>query len=108
MRQTAKGGQLLDDAIRRLNPLDFADKVDDMGSTVTRAVAMERTAALAPENAEVLYDLAVIRLAAGDRPGALEALSKSIVLNPAIANQAAEDAALGSLRTDSVFQALTR
>ena len=79
-----------------------------LGSYSKALVAMERTAALAPENAEVLYDLAVIRLAAGDRPGALEALSKSIVLNPAIANQAAEDAALGSLRTDSVFQALTR
>ncbi len=50
---------------------------------------MERTAKIAPDNAEVLYDLAVIRLAAGDREGAIKALEKAITFNPKL-KQAAE------------------
>ena len=43
---------------------------------------MERSGRLAPENAEVFYDLAVIRLANGKESEALEALKKSLSLNP--------------------------
>ena len=50
---------------------------------------MERTAKIAPDNAEVIYDLAVIRLAAGDKEGARKALEKAIELNPKL-KQAAE------------------
>lgn len=40
---------------------------------------------------EVLYDLAVVRLANGDRPGALAALKRAIELNPKLATQAKAD-----------------
>jgi uncharacterized Ntn-hydrolase superfamily protein len=70
--------------------------------------AMERTAALDPDNAEVLYDLAVVRLAAGDRLGALDALKESIDRNPALRKQALDDSALNGLRTEPAFKNLTR
>jgi uncharacterized Ntn-hydrolase superfamily protein len=67
---------------------------------------MERTARLAPEDAGVLYDLAVIRLAAG-RPGpALEALRKALSLDPALKQQAAGDSDLAGLHDDPDFKDL--
>jgi len=68
---------------------------------------MERTAELAPENGEVFYDLAVIRLAAGDRPGAIEALMKSLALNPKLAAAARKDDDLAAVRDDPIFRKLT-
>jgi hypothetical protein len=65
---------------------------------------MERTADLAPENAEVLYDLAVIRLAAGKPGPAIEALGKALALNPKLKQQAAGDADLEGLREDPDFK----
>jgi len=59
---------------------------------------MERTARIVPDNAEVIYDLAVIRLAAGDREGAREALEKAIGLNPKLKQAAAGDDDLKGLR----------
>src|SRR6185503_7237694 len=50
--------------------------------------AQERAVKLAPQNPEVLYDLAVIRLAAGHRPEALQALEKALTLNPKLKKQA--------------------
>jgi tetratricopeptide (TPR) repeat protein len=47
---------------------------------------------------EVLYDLAVIRLANGDRLGALTAVRRAIKLNPKLATQARQDADLAALR----------
>jgi uncharacterized Ntn-hydrolase superfamily protein len=47
---------------------------------------------------EVLYDLAVIRLANGDRAGALAAVTRAITLNPRLAKQARADADLSALR----------
>jgi uncharacterized Ntn-hydrolase superfamily protein len=62
----------------------------------------ERTAARAEEQPamlpEVLYDLAVIRLANGDRDGAERALERAIVLNPKLAAQAEKDEDLAALR----------
>jgi uncharacterized Ntn-hydrolase superfamily protein len=69
---------------------------------------MERTAELAPEHAEVLYDLAVIRLAAGQREKALEALDRSLGINPKLKDQAAVDEDLVGLRDDPLFQKLVR
>lgn len=69
---------------------------------------MERTARLAPENAEVLYDLAVIRLAAGQKAEALEALRESLGLNPKLKGQAASDGDLAGLKGDPDFEALIR
>jgi uncharacterized Ntn-hydrolase superfamily protein len=67
---------------------------------------MERTAGLAPVNAEVLYDLAVIRLAAGERAESLEALTKAVALNAKLKKQAAGDDDLKALRDDPAFKAL--
>jgi uncharacterized Ntn-hydrolase superfamily protein len=49
---------------------------------------------------EVVYDLAVIRLAAGDRPGALAAARRALKLNPKLAAQAASDPDLESIRAE--------
>jgi uncharacterized Ntn-hydrolase superfamily protein len=67
---------------------------------------MEHAARLAPENAEVLYDLAVIRLAAGQESEALEALEKAISLNPKLKKQASEDSDLNLLKGNPKFEDL--
>jgi uncharacterized Ntn-hydrolase superfamily protein len=69
---------------------------------------MERTAALAPENGEVLYDLAVIRLAAGKEQDALQALEKAVTLNSKLKKQAMEDDDLAALRGNAAFESLLR
>ncbi len=70
--------------------------------------AQERAAALAPGNGEVLYDLAVIRLAAGRREAALEALARALRANPKLAAQARGDGDLAALRGDPAFERLVR
>jgi uncharacterized Ntn-hydrolase superfamily protein len=50
---------------------------------------------------EVLYDLAVIRLATGDPEGARTALDRAIALNPRLAEQARVDGDLAGLRDRS-------
>lgn len=67
---------------------------------------MERAASLAPENGEVLYDLAIIRLAAGEEQGALQALEKAVTLNPKLKKQAMGDEDLAALRGNAVFESL--
>jgi uncharacterized Ntn-hydrolase superfamily protein len=67
---------------------------------------MERSARLSPDNAEVLYDLAVIRLANGKENEALEALKKSLSLNPKLKKQAAEDDDLAGLKGNPEFDKL--
>jgi uncharacterized Ntn-hydrolase superfamily protein len=69
-------------------------------------VAQERAARLGPENGEVLYDLAVIRLAAGKRPEALQALGRALAANGRLRAQARVDDDLGALRGDPAFGAL--
>jgi uncharacterized Ntn-hydrolase superfamily protein len=64
---------------------------------------MERTARTSPDNPEVLYDLAVIRLAAGLREPALEALQKSVTLNPKLKTQAMADSDMEALHDDRAF-----
>lgn len=49
---------------------------------------------------EVVYDLAVVRLAAGDRPGALAAARRALTLNPKLAAQAAADPDLAAIRAE--------
>jgi uncharacterized Ntn-hydrolase superfamily protein len=62
----------------------------------------ERAATLAEKNPgvlpEVLYDLAVIRLAAGERKGAEAALERALKLNPKLEQQAKSDPDLEKLR----------
>ena len=70
--------------------------------------AQERAALLAPENAELLYDLAAIRLANGHRAEALDALTKALTINPKLKQQASKDNDLTALRSDATFQALVK
>lgn len=49
---------------------------------------------------EVVYDLAVIRLAAGDRKGALDAARRALALNPKLAAQARTDPDLAAIRSE--------
>ena len=58
--------------------------------------------------AEVMYDLAVIRLAAGKKPGAIEALGQALKWNPKLKAQASSDTDLAGMRDDPAFQALMR
>jgi uncharacterized Ntn-hydrolase superfamily protein len=69
---------------------------------------MERTVILAPENPEVLYDLAVIRLSADKKDAAIEALKKAIKLNPNLKKQAIGDNDLKNLHDDPEFIKLIR
>jgi len=69
---------------------------------------MERTAKLAPENPEVLYDLAVIRLSVGKNNDALTALEKAIILNPKLKKQAAGDNDLKTLQGNEQFEKIIK
>jgi len=68
----------------------------------------ELAARIAPENGEVLYDLAVIRLAAGKKQEALQALEKSLKLNPKLKKSASEDKDFDALKNDPAFQKLLK
>jgi len=70
----------------------FAEALPWQERAATRA---EKQPAMLPE---VLYDLAVIRLAAGDRPGAQKALDRALSLNPKLKQQASNDPDLEKLR----------
>jgi uncharacterized Ntn-hydrolase superfamily protein len=69
---------------------------------------MEHAASLAPDNAEVLYDLAVIRLAGGKESEALSALEKALTLNPKLKKQASEDGDLSRLKGNPKFEGLIK
>ena len=67
---------------------------------------MEHAALVAPKNPEVMYDLGVIRLAAGDPNKALDALEKALKLNPRLKKQASGDIDLTALRGEARFKKL--
>ena len=69
---------------------------------------MERTAKIAPDNPEVWYDLAVIRLAAGNKENALDALQKAVTLNPKLKKQASGDEDMEGLKDDPRFEELIK
>jgi uncharacterized Ntn-hydrolase superfamily protein len=69
---------------------------------------MERTAKLAPKMGEVWYDLAVIRLAAGDAGGGFLALVRAIELNPKLKAQALVDDDAAGFRTRREFEELVK
>lgn len=69
---------------------------------------MEKTALLGPENAEVLYDLAVIRFASGKTDDALNALQKAIQYNPKLKQQAGNDLDFKNLRDNPTFKKLIK
>lgn len=67
---------------------------------------MERTAVLGSDIAEVWYDLAVIRLAAGNENEAIVALKKAVELNPKLKDQARVDEDMSALSTNAQFKRL--
>jgi uncharacterized Ntn-hydrolase superfamily protein len=69
---------------------------------------MERAAELAPDYGEVHYDLACVRLAAGRKAEALEALKKALELNPKLKKAAGEDDDLAGLKGDPTFEGLIK
>lgn len=69
---------------------------------------MEHAASIAPKNPEVLYDLCVIRLAAGDPNKALDALQQALKFNPKLKKQAAGDSDLSALRGNVRFEKLIK
>jgi uncharacterized Ntn-hydrolase superfamily protein len=69
---------------------------------------MEHAASLSPDNAEVLYDLAVIRLSTGKENEALSALEKALTLNPKLKKQATEDSDLSKLKGNAKFENLIK
>ena len=69
-------------------------------------VAQERAALVGAKVPEVIYDLAVIRLAAGKRAEALEALERALAMNPKLKTQAQRDKDLDALRQDPAFTRL--
>lgn len=69
---------------------------------------MERAAKMPPANAEVFYDLAVIRLAAGKKEPALSALKQALKLNAKLKNQANADSDLAELHKHPEFQRLVK
>lgn len=76
------------------------------GRFVDALPLMERTADLAPEDPGVLYDLAVIRLANGEKDAAYQALEKAIRINPDLKQQAKGDSDLERLHGESRFKHL--
>lgn len=64
---------------------------------------MEHAARLAPKNPEVLYDFAIIQLAAGKASEALDALRQAITLNPRLKSQARGDTDLNKLKGNKRF-----
>ncbi len=69
---------------------------------------MERTARRSPDNPEVQYDLAVIRLANDDTIGALRALKLALEGNPKLLEQAKKDSDLDRLRDNPRFKMMLR
>ncbi|HEX9934805.1 MAG TPA: DUF1028 domain-containing protein, partial [bacterium] len=69
---------------------------------------MEKAAQLGMDNGEVQYDLAVIRLAAKDKGGALDALREALRLNPKLKNQAEKDNDLAGLKGEPEFENLLK
>lgn len=69
---------------------------------------METAANMPSANAEVFYDLAVIRLAAGKKEAALTALEKALSLNGKLKKQAAVDGDLSALHGNPGFERLVK
>jgi uncharacterized Ntn-hydrolase superfamily protein len=69
---------------------------------------IERALKYAPGNPELLYDLAVIVLATGNRTGAMDALARALTLNPKLKAQARADGDLGGLKGERRFEELVK
>lgn len=68
----------------------------------------EKAAELAPDNAGVLYDLACIRVSVGKIDTALNALEKSLTLNPDYKEYAQKDPDLAPLKGNERFEEMVK
>jgi uncharacterized Ntn-hydrolase superfamily protein len=68
----------------------------------------EKTAKLAPYNAEVFYDLAIIRAWAGEKDKALVALENALILNPGLKKGAPNDQDLKPLHKMPGFKEIVK
>ena len=64
---------------------------------------IEKALELDPKYPELLYDAAVIRLAAGKKNSAVDALIKAISINPKLKQSALKDGDLKGLRDNKRF-----
>ncbi|MFN0157378.1 MAG: DUF1028 domain-containing protein [Bacteroidota bacterium] len=69
---------------------------------------MEVAVKYSPNNPELIYDLAVIHLAAGNKEQAIKALEDAIKLNPSLKAQARGDSDMQRLKGDKTFEALVK
>ncbi|MCU7494048.1 MAG: DUF1028 domain-containing protein [Ignavibacteria bacterium] len=69
---------------------------------------VERAVSLQPANPELLYDFAVIELAAGKEEASLETLKKALTLNPKLKQQAQGDNDLKGLHDNPQFKELIK
>ena len=69
---------------------------------------MEKTAKVAPDNPEVLYDLVVIQTASGKFDEAIQTLKKTVELNPKLKAQAEGDNAIKELRELETYKELIK
>lgn len=69
---------------------------------------MDHAVSLMPDNPELLYDYAIIQLAAGKKDASLSSLKKAISLNPKLKKQAAGDNDLQALKDDPKFKELIK
>ena len=89
------------DPFRELTRLVGMGVVNDLWNQGWTAFMEKRFADAQPAMLpEVVYDLAVIRLAAGNRAGAVEAARRALKLNPKLAAQAKSDPDLEAIRAD--------
>ncbi|HEX2869329.1 MAG TPA: DUF1028 domain-containing protein [Ignavibacteriales bacterium] len=69
---------------------------------------MDHAVSIMPDNPELLYDYAIIELAAGKKDASLGSLKKAISLNPKLKKQAQGDNDLQALRDDPQFKELIK
>ena len=69
---------------------------------------IEGAVKFAPENPELIYDLAVIRLAAGKDQEALDALERAVKLNPKLKAQAEGDVDMKQLKETPRFKQIIK
>ncbi len=67
---------------------------------------MKKAVKYSPEYPELIYDFAVIKLAAGDTKGSLESLKKAVNLNPKLKTQAKLDKDLTALKDNEEYKKL--
>ena len=87
-----------------IGELTEAMNLNKKGDVEGAIAAAARATRLDPESADCAYDLACYYALAGQKADALQALRRSVSLNPRMAKMASSDSDLESLRGDPEFQ----